>query len=155
MTCMRSSGQWRLEPRPLIQGDWKLRGAEVSQHLQVTATDIPRLIRKVSDVSSKVLLLQPTECISGFIFKEESIYPRRKCVSLSVVPDRLFATPWTVACQAPLSMEFSSKNTGVGCHSLLQAIFLTQGSNKCHLRLLYCRRTLYCLSHQGSPIENC
>ena len=27
---------------------------------------------------------------------------------------RLFATPWTVACQSPLSMGFSSKNTGVG-----------------------------------------
>ena len=26
----------------------------------------------------------------------------------------LFATPWTVACQAPLSMEFFSKNIGVG-----------------------------------------
>ena len=36
---------------------------------------------------------------------------------------RLFATPWTVACQAPLSMEFPGKNTGVGSHSLLQGIF--------------------------------
>ena len=32
---------------------------------------------------------------------------------------RLFATPWTVALQAPLSMGFPRKNTGVGCHSLL------------------------------------
>ena len=28
-------------------------------------------------------------------------------------------TPWTVAHQAPLSMEFSIQNTGVGSHSLL------------------------------------
>ena len=28
-------------------------------------------------------------------------------------------TPWTVACQAPLSMGFSRKETGVGCHFLL------------------------------------
>ena len=28
----------------------------------------------------------------------------------------LFVTPWTVACRAPLSMEFPRKNTGVGCH---------------------------------------
>ena len=41
----------------------------------------------------------------------------------------LFATPWTVALQAPLSMGFPSKNTGVGCHFHLQGIFLTQGSN--------------------------
>ena len=39
-----------------------------------------------------------------------------------------------------------SKNTGVGFHSLLQGIFPTQGSNP---GLLHCRRTLYCLSHQG------
>ena len=29
-----------------------------------------------------------------------------------------FATWWTVACQTSLSMEFSSKNTGVSCHYL-------------------------------------
>ena len=41
-----------------------------------------------------------------------------------------FATPWTVACHAPLQEEdFSGKNTGVGCHFLLQRIFPTQGSN--------------------------
>ena len=39
------------------------------------------------------------------------------------------------------------KDTGVGCHFLLQGIFPTQGSNP---DLLHCRQTLYCLSHQGS-----
>ena len=39
-----------------------------------------------------------------------------------------FGTPWTVARQAPLSMDFSSQDTGVGCHFLLQEIFPTQGS---------------------------
>ena len=39
------------------------------------------------------------------------------------------------------------KNTGVGCHFLLQGIFLTQGSNP---GLLHGRQTLYSLSHQGS-----
>ena len=56
-------------------------------------------------------------------------------------------TPWTVAHQVPLSMEFSGKNTGVGCHSLLQGIFPTQGLN---LALLHYRQILYCLSPQGS-----
>ena len=41
----------------------------------------------------------------------------------------LFGPPWTAAYQAPLSMRFSRKNTGVGFHALLQGIFLTQGSN--------------------------
>ena len=31
--------------------------------------------------------------------------------------------------QAALFMGFPSKNTGVGCHFLLQGIFVTQGSN--------------------------
>ena len=37
------------------------------------------------------------------------------------------------------------KHTGVGCHSLLQGIFSTQGSNP---DLPHCRWILYCLSHQ-------
>ena len=41
---------------------------------------------------------------------------------------------------SPLSMEFSRQNTGVGCHSLLQSIFPTQGSN---LGLLHFRQVLY------------
>ena len=49
---------------------------------------------------------------------------------------RLFLTLWTVACQAPLSLGCSSKNTGVGCHFLLQGIFPTWGSNPCLLFLL-------------------
>ena len=40
---------------------------------------------------------------------------------------RLFATPWTGAHQAPL-WDFPGKNSGVGCHFLLQGIFLTQVS---------------------------
>ena len=44
-----------------------------------------------------------------------------------------FVTSWTVFHQAPLSMGFPGKNTGVGCHFLLQGISLTQGSNPCLL----------------------
>ena len=41
----------------------------------------------------------------------------------------LFVTPWTVASQAPLSIGFFSKSTGVGCYFLLQEIVSTQGLN--------------------------
>ena len=41
------------------------------------------------------------------------------------------------------------KNNGVGCHAFLQWIFPTQGSSS---GLPHCRRTLYHLSHQGSPV---
>ena len=40
------------------------------------------------------------------------------------------------------------KNTGVGCHFLLQGISPTHGK---HSDLLHCRQILYCLSDQGSP----
>ena len=40
------------------------------------------------------------------------------------------------------------KNPGVSSHSLLQGIFLTQGLNP---DLQHYRKTLYHLSHQGSP----
>ena len=50
----------------------------------------------------------------------------------SVRPHRLAAQ------QAPLSMGFSGKNTGVGCHFLLQGIFPTQESNP---GLPHCRQT--------------
>ena len=43
----------------------------------------------------------------------------------------LFGTLWTVAHKVLCPLNFSVKNTGVGCHFLLQGIFLTQGSNPC------------------------
>ena len=72
------------------------------------------------------------------------------CAMLSHV--RLFPTPWVVACQAPLSMGDSpGRNTGVGCHVLLQGIFLTQESNPYLLCLLHWRHFLYPLRHLGGP----
>ena len=55
------------------------------------------------------------------------------CVqSLSCV--QLFATPWTVAHQAHLSIGFPRQAYSMGCHFLLQGIFLDQESNhvSCH-----------------------
>ena len=42
------------------------------------------------------------------------------------------------------------KNTGVGCHVLLQGIFPTQGLNP---GLPHCRQMVCHLSHQGSPMR--
>ena len=63
----------------------------------------------------------------------------------SVVSDSV--TPWTVATRLLCLWNSPGKHTGVGCHALLQGIFLTQGSNP---GLLYCRQILYQLSHRGS-----
>ena len=64
---------------------------------------------------------------------------------------RLFVNQCTVACQAPLSMDFPGKNTGVGCHAFLQVIFPIQGSNLRLLRLLHWWGVLYHSCHLGSP----
>ena len=62
---------------------------------------------------------------------------------------QVFATPWNVACQAPLSTGFSRQEYWRGLPCPLQGIFLTQGSNP---GLLHWRQTLYPLSHQGKPL---
>ena len=62
----------------------------------------------------------------------------------------LTVTPCTAAHQAPLNLGIPGKDSGVGCHALLQGIFPTQGLNP---GLLQCRQILYRLSHQGSPLN--
>ena len=76
------------------------------------------------------------------------IHKTECCVWQSLSRVGLFATPWTVACQAPVhGINSPGKNTEVGCHAFLQGIFLMQESN---LGLLHCRQILYHLSYQGS-----
>ena len=56
-------------------------------------------------------------------------------------------------CSPPSSSVYGyspSKNTGLGCHALLQGIFPTQGLNP---GLLHRRQILYCLSHQRSSSQ--
>ena len=64
---------------------------------------------------------------------------------------QIFATPWIVAHQAPLSMGFPRQEYWSGLPFLLQGIFPTQGSN---LGLLHCRHTLYHLRHQIKRIQS-
>ena len=59
--------------------------------------------------------------------------PNHSVVSDSLGPHGLWPArllcPWT----------FPGKNPGVGCHFLLQGIFLTQGSNPCLLHPVHCQ----------------
>ena len=76
----------------------------------------------------------------------------------SVVSDsswpHVLVTPCTrdpMDCSLPGSSghgDSPGKNIGVGCHTILQRIFPTLGSNP---GLMCCKRILYHLSHQGSP----
>ena len=60
---------------------------------------------------------------------------------------QLFVTPWTAACQAPLSMEFFRQEYWNGLLFPPPGIFPTQRGN---LSLLHCRQILYPLSHWGT-----
>ena len=64
---------------------------------------------------------------------------------------QLFTIPWAIACQAAMSWDFPSKNTGVDCHVLLQGIFPNQGSNP---HLLHWQVDSLPLSH-CDPIYQC
>ena len=65
----------------------------------------------------------------------------------------LFVTPCTVARQALLSMDSPSKNTAVGCHALLQEIFLTQGLNQISYVSCIGRQVLYHWCYPGSSMN--
>ena len=90
--------------------------------------------------------------LTPFPIWNQPIVPRLvlTIASCSSVVNRLVvsdsATPWTVACQAPLFSPWNSpsRNTGVGCHSCLQWIFSTGVSNPG----LHCRPILHRLSYR-------
>ena len=79
----------------------------------------------------------------------------KKCVSLMLllfncsVMSSSFMTPWTLACQAPLSTGSLRQESWSGFYFLLQGIFPTSASN---LRPLHWQVDSLPLSHQGSPV---
>ena len=75
-------------------------------------------------------ILFPCMCMFNHLVMSDSLQPH------GLWPASLLC-PW----------DFPGKNPGVGCHFLLQGIFLTQESN---LGLLHCRQTPYQLSHEGT-----
>ena len=68
--------------------------------------------------------------------------PSVLCVLCSCVADST-VTPWIVPTRLLCPWDSSGKNTGVGCHFLLQGIFPTQESELHLLSLLHCRWILF------------
>ena len=71
----------------------------------------------------------------------------------SVLSDSLWPS-WTAAHQVLCPWNFPGKNTGVGCHFLLQRVFLTQESNLYLLHLWHCQADSLPLKQFGSPHHN-
>ena len=70
------------------------------------------------------------------------------CCAQSLSCVQFFATPWTVASQALLSMRILMQEYWSGLPCPPPGIFPNQGLNP---SLLHCRLTVYHLSYQGSP----
>ena len=69
-----------------------------------------------------------------------SLQDKRERIGYLLSHVRPFVTLLTIVCQAPRPWNSTRKNAEVGCHSLLQGFFPTQGSN---LGLLHCRQILH------------
>ena len=91
---------------------------------------IHRVVQPLPQLILKDFYLPPKEtlCLLG-------------CSVLSYV--QLFVTPWTVACQVPLSMGFSRQEYWTGFPALHQGILLIQGLNLRLLRLLHWQADFY------------
>ena len=93
-----------------------------------------RLAKSYSFTPDSIILTTRTKCHQ----RTESDSESRSVVSKSLQPCGLHS-PW----------HSPGQDTVVGSLSLLQGIFPTQGWNQ---GLHHCRRILYQLSHQGSPV---
>ena len=58
----------------------------------------------------------------GLFDADETLTFDLRSVAQSLSRARLLTIPRTIVLQAPLSMDFLGKNTGVGCHTLLRGI---------------------------------
>ena len=77
--------------------------------------------------------------------------PGGACVLSCFSPVQLFATLWTIARQAPLSLGSSRQEYWSGCHALFQGLFQTQGSNSHLLSLLNWQAGSLPLAPPGMP----
>ena len=86
-----------------------------------------------------------TSSAPPLLFSERSCEPACSVMSDSLWPHGLWPTrflcPW----------DFPGKNTGVGCHALLQGFFLTQGSNSSLLNFLHWQAGSLPLEPPGKP----
>ena len=96
---------------------------------------------RFSGADEKRTNLDKCVCLCSIIFKVFSRFGGLVAKSCPIP-----VTTWTLVCQAPLLVGFSSQESGVGCHFFLQGIFPTQESNP---GLLPCGQILYQLSHEG------
>ena len=139
---------WGMDGRDVHRDRVKIRWFVHMLEFEVFTHGIYMYLLLNSCTCSQIIVKLPRRSIEQNSYEDECILTSVKALkwneseSCSVVSDSLrphgLYRPW----------NSPGQNTGVGSYSLLQGIFLTQGSNS---GLLPCRRILYQLSHKGSP----
>ena len=128
---------------------WVLKVTPLSCVEHTVDTSVERLSLPKTFYNSALLSrLFVSLCLgSGFshLFVVSSEFLFGRCVCHCLVAQSCL-TLRSQDCSVPGSSvhgDSPGKNTGVGCHALLQGIFLTQRWNSGPLRLLHCRQILY------------
>ena len=100
----------------------------------------------LSSIVFVILCATPVSLTQNVFFANSQMYVDvllSVCVLSCFSHVLLFVTLWTVAARLPCPWDSPGKNSGVGCHALLQGIFPTQGSKP---GLPHCRWILYHLN---------
>ena len=96
---------------------------------------------------TKLLHLLPVFTLEQFFLICHSCFTHCCCLVTKLC--LALMTPWTAGHRHLCPWYYLGKNTGVGCHFLLQGIFVVQGSN---LHFLHWQADSLPLSHEGSPL---
>ena len=128
--------------------DLECEGCEIQEFCKILSTVSPfyqqiskfKVLRQKKH-SSKML------CYFSFCL----VYQQLACMISCFCLVWLFTTLWAIACQTPLSLEFSRPEYWSGCHALLQGIFPSQGSNPHLLCLLHLQGGSLPLVSSGKP----
>ena len=149
---MLSSMDFRLniQGTPLKESNWRMFSKDCPG-IGGRSSQSPRLLclPHTSTLSSAVHHLFP-EPVAMSVFSTYWHLLNGVCV-LYLVAQLCLSLCDPMDCSPPVSSvcgDSPAKNTGGGCHALLQGIFPTQASSP---GLLHCRWILYQLSHKGSP----
>ena len=128
--------------------DYSLPGSSVHGILQARVlewvTNKGRRMLMTSSISQ--MTSTATSAERGHLFLTVPAKIQGACVHSRA---RLSATPWPASLLCPWG--FPDKNTAVGCHSPLQGIFPTQGSNRRLWQLLHCQVGSLALMPPGIP----
>ena len=115
------------------------------QHIINLVTRYRNMMNNIQQILIVAISLE-TGRLVGTSINLNKFYHRGLVTKLCPTP----VTPWAVACQILCSRNFPDKNTRLGCHFLLQGIFLTQ---RLEAHPLHCRQILFTREPSGKPMK--